>query len=288
MKPIVYATSDIFVRYLLGSERNKDLLLSFLNAVQEASGFTHLASVAIKNPFNLKKIQLDKETCLDIKASDDLSRTYDVEVQNFAEGFSAGRTLYYWAKLYSDQLSESHAYHRLRPVICVNVLNFAYFREIERYHNCFLLREKTEADLILSEHLRIHFLEVNKVGDQIESSLDRWAYFLRHGHEKENETMRILIKDDPEIARMAEEYERFTRDEKLLSVHEARQKYLHDEASRMEDSMLEGRARGIAEGRAEGRAEERAEMAKKMLKRGLPIEDIRNVTGLSEEEIQKL
>lgn len=99
--------------------------------------------------------------------------------------------------------------------------------------------------------------------------------------------MRILIKDDPEIARAAAELDKFTQDDEMVSAHEARQKYLHDEATRME-----GRIRGLAEGRkagrAEGRAEGRVEVAKRMLERGMSVEDIRDLTGMGEEEIRKL
>lgn len=40
----IKATSDIFFKYLLGSEENKDLLLSFLNAVLVDSEFSSLST----------------------------------------------------------------------------------------------------------------------------------------------------------------------------------------------------------------------------------------------------
>ena len=46
---IVYAYSDIFARYLLGDEKNKDLLLSFINAVNEDYHLPLLKEVVIKN-----------------------------------------------------------------------------------------------------------------------------------------------------------------------------------------------------------------------------------------------
>ncbi len=296
MKPAVRTTSDVFVRFLFGSEHNKDLLLSFINSVQEASEFPRLVSVTIKNPFNLKAIRFDKETCLDIKAADEERRTYDVEVQNHAEGFSAGRSLFYWAKLYSKQLRQSHTYRNLNPVICINVLNFSYFPDIDRFFNNFVLREKTDHELVLSDHLQMHFIEIQKHSGILKTQLDRWVYFFRHGHEKENETMRILIKEDPIIFRADEEYENFTRDEELVAAHEAREKYLHDEASRIEDAEAAGMARGMQKGMqkgiergiAEGIAKGKVEDAKKMKGKGLSIQDIQDITGLSKEQIESL
>jgi hypothetical protein len=52
----VKPTSDIFIKYLLGSEENKDLLLSFINANLSEIGFDKIVKVVIKNPFNVKTI----------------------------------------------------------------------------------------------------------------------------------------------------------------------------------------------------------------------------------------
>ena len=66
--------TDIFVRYLLGDEKNSDLLLSFINAVNKDLDLPEIKSVTIRNPYNLREIARDKETVLDIKASDAAGR----------------------------------------------------------------------------------------------------------------------------------------------------------------------------------------------------------------------
>ena len=48
------------------------------------------------------------------------------------------------------------------------------------------------------------------------------------------------------------------------------------------------RTEGIAEGKAEGKAEGRAEVALGMLNKGYSLSDISELTGLSEEEIERL
>ena len=54
------------------------------------------------------------------------------------------------------------------------------------------------------------------------------------------------------------------------------------------NSRLEGHAEGRAEGRAEGKTEEKNAIALKMRQAGLPIEQIMQFTGLSEENIKSL
>ena len=58
------------------------------------------------------------------------------------------------------------------------------------------------------------------------------------------------------------------------------------------EGMAEGRAEGMAEGRAEGRAEGMSqrslEIARNLLSLGLPVDQITQATGLTEEEIELL
>ena len=60
----VAASFDIFIKYLFGSEENKELLLSFLNSGLEDSDFQKIVNVEIKNPFNIKCFISDKESIL--------------------------------------------------------------------------------------------------------------------------------------------------------------------------------------------------------------------------------
>jgi hypothetical protein len=70
MNSFIAAYSDIFVKFLLGSEKNKKLLLSFINSVLTDSEFPNIIEIEIRNPFNLKSFTLDKESILDVKARD--------------------------------------------------------------------------------------------------------------------------------------------------------------------------------------------------------------------------
>ena len=72
-------------------------------------------------------------------------------------------------------------------------------------------------------------------------------------------------------------------------------KIMHNELDRLaenafarEQGFAEGEAKGKAEGIAEGKADEKADIAKAMLARDYHTDEISRITGLSEEEIQKL
>jgi predicted transposase/invertase (TIGR01784 family) len=113
--------SDIFFRYLFGSEQNKDILISFLNAVHEDSGFPLIKDVTVLDPFNLKTSTPEKVSVLDVKAVDETGRRYDIEVQIAGNETFKARSLYYWSKLYSNQLETGDRYKRLEPVVFIGL-----------------------------------------------------------------------------------------------------------------------------------------------------------------------
>ena len=56
----------------------------------------------------------------------------------------------------------------------------------------------------------------------------------------------------------------------------------------METAIDEAREEGIEKGLERGRHEERLELIRKMLSKGLPLEVVSDVTGLSSEELEAL
>lgn len=59
-------------------------------------------------------------------------------------------------------------------------------------------------------------------------------------------------------------------------------------AQGIEKGMAQGIEKGLEKGRAEGEREKALAIARKMKERGLPLEDIRDLTGLTIEEIGRL
>ncbi len=64
--------------------------------------------------------------------------------------------------------------------------------------------------------------------------------------------------------------------------------YEMDQKSRMRTAREDGIAEGKAEGLAEGEARGRKETARAMKARNYPIQDIVDITGLSQEQIAEL
>ncbi len=71
------------------------------------------------------------------------------------------RTLFYWSKLYSEELRTGEEYGELKQTICINIINFDLF-DCEDYHSRFKVLE-TERHELLTEKFAIHFFELKKL-----------------------------------------------------------------------------------------------------------------------------
>ena len=281
MRRIVNPISDIFVRFLLGLEENKPILIDFINTILLDSGFEPVVDLTILNPFNLKEGLDEKESILDVKAKDRFGRLFDVEIQVIGNASFVKRSLYYWAKNYHAQLKEGERYTKLMPVVCINILDFILFKDIEKVHSCFLTAEKDNPEYVLSEDFQIHFFELAKMDVEnreiFTSRLEKWAYFFKkEGFLSEEEEMHVLIKNDSVMECAHESYKKFTSNDEMLEIYEAREKRLRDEASNIAYAREQGIEQGIEE------------TAGKMLKEGFDIELIARVTNISEDRLFEL
>ncbi len=290
MKP----SMDFVFKRLFGAEESKDSLISLLNAIIKSD--SPIKNIELKSP-DLEKQHIGDKFCrLDIKAKTDKGEIINVEIQVRDEYNMVQRTLYYWSKIYSDQLGESENYKNLARTVCINILNFKLL-DNDRYHNTYRLKEITTNEE-LTDIEEIHFIELPK-SKEIKSeevnnidSLLKWIEFIK---EPESETVRILELTDESIRKAKTQLYKLSLDKKTIEQYRLREKAMYDEISALENSREKGLKEGVKIGKEEGlkEGEVRGELkAKKKLAKSLldvlDIETISKKTGLSEEEIKRL
>ena len=106
----------------------------------------------------------------------------------------------------------------------------------------------------------------------------------------------MAVKENKNVKKADKVLERISKDPKERERYEAilkaefNQKISNQKF--MDKGIIEGEARGKIIGREEGKKEgekqKQIEIAKKLLQRNMSIEDIKEITGLTEEEISKL
>ena len=267
---------DFAFKKLFGSEENKDILISFINSV--VSKDDQVIDVILLNPYNNKEHQSDKLSILDIKATDERGRQYNIEMQITDQVYYNQRALYYWSRLYTSQLQEGDAFGDLKKTISINVLNFDYFDEEPTYHNVFKVLH-AESHKSYFEDLELHFIELHKFDDEagpIKTTLDRWAKFLKKAHRYDKATFPEELRVEPAIEKAFFSLNTLSLDKDEREIYEARLKWLRDEDAALQKAHEKGIEQGIEK------------IAINMLKANKPIDEIILFTGLSEKDIAQL
>ena len=278
---------DFVFKKIFGTEKNKPILINFLNAVIKPT--TPIKDVEIKNNDIDKDFLEDKFSRLDVKATTSNKEHINIEIQVKNEYNMIQRTLYYWSKMYSEQIQNRDNYSKLERTVCINILNFKYLKN-DKYHNAYRLKEITSNEE-LTDLQEIHFIELpkfNEIGNKeyVENvekmdALEKWLEFLV---EPESNTVRQLELSNEEIKLAKSELYRLSMDSKEREQYNMREKAIYDRISALENAE----AKGKKEGKLEGKLESKLEVVKESLSQGLEISLISKITGLSEEEILKI
>ena len=282
---------DIAFKKIFGVEENKDLLISLINSIVEAED--QVLDVTLLNPYNEKSFRTDKLSIVDIKAEGADGKRFNIEIQISDEADYDKRALYYWGKLYTEQLKVSQDYSLLSKAIGIHILNFTSIPGVAKYHNVFHITEK-DSGLIYFKDLELHTIELNKftpnskdelsdIVARVKNSLDIWSVFLTRNDLLNKDNLPDELNDSNLKKALAVlEVMNFSAEER--DAYEDHLKWLRIEANTLKKYEQKGRE----EGKAEGKAERDTEIARAMLIDGDSVERIARITGLSNEEIEAL
>ena len=244
---------DFVFKKIFGSEEHPEILISFLNAVLKPQ--KPIVSVEIKNSDLEKEYIEDKFSRLDVKALTSNKEIINIEIQLKNEYNMIQRSLYYWSKLYEEQLSEGDRYDKLSRTVCINILDFKYLKN-DRFHNGYRLKE-IETNEELTNLQEIHFIEIPKLKrfestEEIVDLLEGWVEFLR---DPESEVIRKLEMSNKEIREAKDELYRLSRNSKERELYYLREKSLRDEISALANAKEKGLKEGLKQGLFEGKLE---------------------------------
>ncbi len=276
MKKRLKAKNDFIFQRIFGRKENKDILLSLLNAILELSEDNMLNDIELMDNTKLEKDRIeDKQGVLDVRAKTINGIQINIEIQLVNQYNMDKRTLFYWSKMFTEQITVGQGFDELKKTITINILDFSFI-DLNRYHTSYHLKEDREPDYTLTDVLEIHFIELPKFKryePDITKPLDRWLLFLE---DSSSEVIEVLKQKDPAIAKAEEVLDWLSSDEETVRLYELREKAIYDEVTRIKGAKEEGIAIGIEK------------VAKNMLNQGIDINIICNVTGLSKETITRI
>ncbi|WP_157154181.1 Rpn family recombination-promoting nuclease/putative transposase [Brachyspira murdochii] len=291
--------NDYFVRYLLGSVGNEDILENIVNAVLEDLGFETVHNLQIINPHNLPENINLKESVLDVKAVTKDSRKVIIEIQLSGNIDFLKRIYYYISKNIVSEVEEKEPYDIISEVISINFVDFYMdFNDDGKPHRCFKLIDTENQEIVL-DMVQMHIVEVPRFKKVLYNSntedikrkkiLSWIEFFTAKDLDKVKDKLKEVNMIMPKVIN---KYERFISSEDEMEVYNARDAFLYGQTLMLrrerEEGLQEGIEKGMERGLQEGRREEQITIARSLKKAGIDIKIISENTGLSVEEVLKL
>lgn len=240
---IVMLKLDVIFKRVFGNDSNKAIIAAFISDLLEIPRES-IKAIYINN-VELTPEYLDmKFSRLDLRLDVD-GRIVNIEMQVNRETDFKERTLFYWSKLYSEELRTGEEYGELKQTICINIINFDLF-DCEDYHSRFKVLE-TERHEVLTEKFAIHFFELKKLSKfKKNRRMEDWLNLINA--ETEGDLMAIQQTTQiPEVKDTIVMLRQLSADEQVRMEAHYREKRLHDEATALGSARREGRAEGMIE-----------------------------------------
>ncbi|MCH3982159.1 MAG: Rpn family recombination-promoting nuclease/putative transposase [Prevotella sp.] len=288
--------TDFGFKRLFGTEMNKELLISFLNALFHDKD---IRDVSYLNSEQLGDSEDDRRSVFDVYCEDAQGEKFVVEMQNVYQEFFKDRSVYYATIPIRDQGRKGDWDFELKAVYTVGVLNFCLTDDPGHYvHEVKLVDLGTKE--VFYDKLTFAYIEIpkfNKDEEHLDTMWDKWMFVLRNlSHLIDRppalqERVFTRLFEQAEIAKLSKtELRNYTYGMDTLRDYKnglATAKKQGIALGRQEGITL-GRQEGITLGTEKGIALTSRKIALSLKEMGMSVPDIIKATGLSAEEIKKL
>ena len=290
MERYINPRTDFGFKRLFGSEFNKELLISFLNAMFH--GEQTVKDVTYLNSEQLGDRQDERRAVFDVFCENERGEKFIVEMQNVYQEFFKDRTIYYSTFPIREQAQRGGDWDfHLRPVYTIGLLNFNFaegLQDAHRWHHEVKLMEVDTKEVFYDKltYVYVEIQKFDKTEDQLVTMYDKWMYVLRN---LSSLMQRPAALQERIFTRLFEQAEisKFNPQE-LKSYEDSMNAYrdiVNAIRSAEKKKFAEGKAEGMAEGVAKGMAEGVAKVAKAMLAKGVAASVVAELTGLTEEQL---
>lgn len=273
----IHPTVDFAFKLILGSPAHTAITIHFLWALLGI----RIKKVEILNPILGPELDEDKLSILDIRATDEHGRQFNIEMQTSLTAGLVKRLVYYAGSLYVRQIGSGESYLNLRPAITICVLDQRLFPH-DRLHCGFFLRD--QAGDLLCDDLQVHTIELPKSrvtehNVKNASPLEKWVFLLQRAADYSPDELRELLPE-PELQEAIGVLEMIAKTPDQRDLYEARLKMQRDEAARIEYAKTEGRT----EGRSEGELIGQIRTLESLL--GIPVSTDQEIAANSQDQLR--
>ncbi len=306
--------NDFAFKRIFGTERNKYIIIPFLNDILEFKDDVKIKDVQFLKTAQDPEIASRKQSIVDILCIDDDGRQHIVEMQMASTKGFIKRAQYYAAKAYISQMDKGEKYEGLKEIIFLAIADFIMFPEKDEYKSDHVIldRKTNHHDL---KDFSFTFLELpkfTKTQDELTSMVEKCAYFFKNATTVNEKDLDKIVNSDLVLKRAFDELNVYSWTEEELRTYEAEKKIQLDNEAALEaaldgahdkgkkeglsegkkEGLKEGKEKGLQEGKKkglqEGKKEAQTNMAKSMIKEGMNIDIIAKITGLSKSAVENL
>jgi len=275
-------TDDYVFKRIFGVEKNKKILIGFLNVLFEEFDFLpQIKNIEYLNTEIPKEFDPEKQGILDIRATINDDTEIDIEVQTKDRIDLIDRGITYCSRMISNYTLKGGDYTKPK-VISVWIVkeklrsdNPHYNRrnpiEIDQH---FTMPGVLDKEFIkTSNKTTIIYIYLSKLQEGLYSEkINNWLKFMNN--------QPIYDVNDKNLVEANKELDYIRGDKKARCYYEAKIKYILNKNSERKEA--------IEEGLKEGEKNKSIEIAKNMLKLNIDINIISQSTGLDIEEIKNL
>ncbi len=287
--------TDFAFKLLFGTELNKELLISFLNALLH--GEEHIKEITYLNSEHLGTQERDRRAVFDIYCENEQGEKFLVEMQKGEQAFFKDRSIYYATFPIREQaIKGSEWNYQLKAVYTVAILNFVFDDKDDDYfhHEVKLVDMRTKK--VFYDKLTFIYLEMpkfNKTEYELETMFDKWMFVLRN---LSRLMERPVALQERVFERLFKAAEIANFDRRELIEYEDSLKNYRDwysvvstaEQKGIQKGIQEGIEKGIQKGIQEGEKKKQYEIARNLKSLGIAPDIIAKTTEMTLKEIAEL
>lgn len=259
------------------TEESNQALIALINTVTEDK--PEISDTLIKDIDAFDSIEYSNgQYCgfgFDICLESDTGSLFSLQMENEPDEYFTGRCL-----VYMDSMMESS--DKLQKLIIVLfVAGRNLFKDADSYHNVHIIRDE-ESGEVPFDKVRVHFIEIDKVDSSKAVSdmtpLERVSLYFRYANDPDKEALleQLIDSGDKAIVLAENIFKRLTADNWACKKMQIINKYKADLSDAKE------------EGIEQGRAAEKKEMVKALKDKGVGVDIIAEVSGLSAKRIESM
>jgi len=281
--------TDFGFKKLFGTEMNKDLLISFLNALFNNSE-KEIEDVQYLNGENLGDGYGDRRSVFDVYCMTKDGSRFIVEMQKAEQEYFKDRSVYYATTPIRQQAVKGKWDYHLENVYTIGILNFEFPKNeypADSYRHEIKLKD-VEDNHVFYDKLTFVYLEMpkfNKTEDELETMLDKWMFVLQNLY-------RLLERpkalQDRVFKKLFEQAEIAKYSEAERWEYEASQKEYWDNYSVVKTAERKGEIKGLQQGLQQGVQQEKIDTIHRLQAMGLSVEQIAQGAGMNVDEVKKL